>query len=248
MKYIRSLVRRGFGRFGYDITRRTPRSNTHCQILRACETFGVDLILDVGANTGQFVSAIRTAGYQGNVVSFEPLSDAHKELQRRAANDDRWHVHERAAIGDFDGEIEINVSRNSVSSSVLPMLDAHSEAERRSAYVAVEKVPICTLNSVSSRYLKDAHRPFLKIDTQGFEWQVLDGAQEVLPRIVGVLCELSLVPLYEGQHLWKEVLGRLEGEGFSLWSIEKGFTDLRSGRTLQVDAMLFRDGLSKSRL
>ena len=82
--------------------------------------------------------------------------------------------------------------------------------------------------------------PFLKIDTQGYEWQVLDGARESLSQCQGVLCELSLVPLYEGQCLWMEMIQRLESGGFTLWSIQKGFTDLRDGRTLQVDAIFLR--------
>ena len=143
-------------------------------------------------------------------------------------------------MGDQDGEIEIHIAGNSVSSSVLPMMEAHSSAAEGSAYVGIEKTPIFRLDSVAPSYLAQSSRPFLKIDTQGYEWQVLDGARETLSQCQGVLCELSLVPLYEGQHLWMEMIQRLESEGFTLWSIQKGFTDLRDGRTLQVDATFFR--------
>jgi len=81
---------------------------------------------------------------------------------------------------------------------------------------------------------------FIKIDTQGFEWQVLDGASEALKNAKGVLCELSLAPLYEGQRLWRDIVDRLEGEGFTLWALLKGFTDNRKGRSLQVDAVFLR--------
>ena len=80
----------------------------------------------------------------------------------------------------------------------------------------------------------------MKIDTQGYEWAVLDGAKKILPRIKGILCELSLVELYKGQHLWMDLLNRLENEEFTLWSIQRGFTDRISGRTLQIDATFFR--------
>ena len=81
----------------------------------------------------------------------------------------------------------------------------------------------------------------LKIDTQGFEWQVLDGAEETLSKCQGVLCELSLVPLYEGQRLWLEVIERLNSMGFTLWGVQSGgFTDDQNGRTLQIDAIFFR--------
>ena len=77
------------------------------------------------------------------------------------------------------------------------------------------------------------------IDTQGFEWEVLDGASDTFVRARGVLCELSLVPLYEGQRLWLDLIERLESAGFVHWSFPKGLTDPRDGRTLQVDAIFF---------
>lgn len=119
-------------------------------------------------------------------------------------------------------------------------MESHSSAAERSAYVGVEKVQLFKLDSVAPAYLAKSRRPFLKIDTQGFEWQVIDGAVASLPKIHGILCELSLVPLYESQRLWMDMIQRLESEGFTLWSIQKGFTDPRDGRTLQVDTFFFR--------
>ncbi len=210
------------------------------QLLKALNRFDVDLVLDVGANVGQFASELRSVGYKGNLVSFEPLSAAHTALSKAAGGDPKWRVQPRSAIGDYDGEIEINIAGNSVSSSVLTMMEAHSSAANDSAYVGAEKVPIFRLDTVAPVYLAKSSRPFLKIDTQGFEWQVLDGTCETLPHVQGVLCELSLVPLYEGQRLWMDMIHRLETEGFTLWSIQKGFTDPRDGRTFQVDAIFFR--------
>ena len=81
---------------------------------------------------------------------------------------------------------------------------------------------------------------FIKIDTQGYESQVLDGAFKTLKKTKGVLCELSLIPLYEGQDIWIDLILRLEKEGFELWSLERGFTDRRDGRTLQVDGVFLK--------
>ncbi len=90
-------------------------------------------------------------------------------------------------------------------------------------------------------YLGDRrYRYIVKIDTQGFEWQVFDGAAETLRNAQGVICELSLVPLYEGQRLWRDIIDRLEGEGFTLWALLRGFTDSRNGRSMQVDAVFLR--------
>ncbi len=209
-------------------------------MLKGINRFEVDLILDVGANAGQFALQFRSLGYKGRLVSFEPLSSAHAKLEKAARRDSRWTVHPRCAIGAQDGEAEINIAGNSVSSSILPMMESHVSASAGSAYIGVEKSSMFRLDTVAPPYLEKAHKPFLKIDTQGYEWQVLDGAGFILPRMSGVLCELSLVPLYEGQRLWLEIIRRLEDEGFTLWSIHRGFSDPRDGRTLQADALFFR--------
>lgn len=240
MNRLKRLVKSVINSVGFDIHYLNPASNPSFQLLKALERFKIDLVLDVGANVGQFSSELRSVGYRGGLVSFEPLSAAHHALSKVALRNTNWQVHPRSAIGDYDGEIEIHIAGNSVSSSLLPMMEAHSAAAEHSVYVGVEKTPISRLDSVGPMYLANSRRAFLKIDTQGYEWQVLDGADETLSRMQGVLCELSLVPLYEGQRLWMELIRRLEREGFALWSIQPGFMDPRDGRTLQVDAIFFR--------
>jgi len=240
MNTLRNFVKSVIRSAGFDFHRLSPGADPNIQLFRAIERFGIDLVFDVGANVGQFASQLRSVGYAGNLVSFEPLSAAHRGLTRAARGDAKWLVHPRSAIGDQDGEVEIHIAGNSVSSSMLPMMDAHSSAAEGSAYVGGERTPIVRLDAIASRYLSQCRRPFLKIDTQGYEWQVLDGARGTLPSIQGVVCELSLVTLYEGQRLWREVIGRLESEGFTLWCLQQGFTDPRDGRTLQMDATFFR--------
>ena len=234
------VLKQGLYKMGLDVQRLSPGKNPSLQILKALNFFGVDLVFDIGANVGQFASSLRAVGYRGRIISFEPLTDAHRILAARVARDSSWILHQRGAIGDFDGEIEINIAGNSLSSSVLPMLNAHATAAFDSAYIGKEKVPICRLDSVASAYIPNSCRYFIKVDTQGFEWQVLDGGNKTLEQAQGVMCELSFVPLYKGQRLWLDLLHRLEGAGFTLWSIQPGFVDPRDGRTLQMDAIFFR--------
>jgi FkbM family methyltransferase len=209
------------------------------QLIKGFDAFGVDLVFDVGANVGQFAQQIRGGGFTGRIVSFEPLSGAYGPLCAAAAKDSEWTVHSRCALGDFDGALEINIAGNSVSSSVLAMTETHSTAAPGSAYVGREAVPVFRLDSIAPAYLANARRPFLKIDTQGFEWQVLVGASATIPRLQGLLCELSLVVLYDGQRLWREMIDDLEAAGFTLWGLQPSFMDSR-GRNLQVDAIFFR--------
>ena len=235
------LIKKLSYRIGWGIRRLTVSSDASCQLVQILNSLEIDLVFDIGANQGQFAQDLRAAGYKGEIVSFEPLKDAHAMLTRAARFDSRWRVHDRVAIGDFDGEVSLNVSGNSVSSSVLPMLAKHSDAAAGSEYVGVESVRIVRLDEAAPSYLASGRRYFLKIDTQGFEWQVLDGAIETLRSARGVICEMSLLPLYEGQRLWRDMIDRLAGLGFGLWAIQRGFTDPGSGRSLQVDGIFGRE-------
>lgn len=238
--FSKTLIRRFFRSLGVEVARTRPSNSPLLQLTTAIRLSGANVVLDIGANEGQFASSLREYGYKGEIISFEPLSSAHRKLVDVSVSDPSWKVHDRLAIGNYCGEIEINIAGNSVSSSVLPILKSHTDAAIESAYIGKERVLISDLDSVARSYLSPASCPFIKIDTQGFEWQVLDGASETLQKAVGLVCELSLVALYEDQRLWLDIINRLELEGFALWALLNGFTDPRSGRTLQVDAIFLR--------
>jgi FkbM family methyltransferase len=240
MKF-KKLIKKTVNMFGLDLYRLSPTINSSYQLLAALNHAQADLVFDIGANIGQFAQELRSVGFSGEIVSFEPSFSAHALLSKAAQADRKWQIHPRAAVGDLDGEIEINISGNSVSSSILPMLEAHSSAATGSVFVASERTPLIRLDSIAPMYLSAHARPFIKIDTQGFESQVLDGAAETLKRAQGVLLELSLLPLYEGQKLWLEMIQRMDDQGFTLWAIQRGFTHPLTGRSLQVDGIFLRD-------
>ncbi len=101
-------------------------------------------------------------------------------------------------------------------------------------------VDLRTLDSVSAALATDTERIFLKLDVQGFEYKVLQGAERFLARVAGIQIELSLVPLYDGEHLFHSMLHDLEERGFEMWSLIPGFVDPETGRLLQLDAIFFR--------
>lgn len=236
-----SMLRHGANRFGIDIRRYRPEATETGRLATMLGHHGVNLVLDVGANVGQFAGSLRRAGYTGRIMSFEPLAQAHGSLRASARRDSQWTVAPRMAIGDHAGQIEIHVSGNSVSSSVLDMLESHATSAPASKYVASERVTISTLDAVVAGELGPGVAPFLKIDTQGYEDKVLDGATQVLQKVRGLQLELSFLPLYEGQQLFDSLIERLRSLGFSPWGIWPGFCDPNSGRMLQVDVVLFRD-------
>lgn len=120
------------------------------------------------------------------------------------------------------------------------MLNLHIDAEINSRYIGIEKTLIITLDSVLDKYLDKSSNCFIKIDSQDYASQVIDGVQKTLKKSSGILCELSLVPFYEGQHLYKDLILRLEKEGFVLRSLQRGFGDKRDGRTLLIDTVFLK--------
>jgi FkbM family methyltransferase len=226
---------------GLDLRRYRPERSESGRLATMLAHHDVDLVFDVGANTGQFARSLRRAGYPGRIVSFEPLSLAHHKLVKASTRDPSWTIAPRMAIGDHEGKMEIHISGNSVSSSLLKMLDAHSAAAPESSYVNQESVTITRLDRIAADYTSAGSVPFIKIDTQGYEDRVLNGASEFLKASKGLQLELSIVPLYEGQELFDPLVSRLRGLGFSIWAIWPGFCDPRSGRMLQVDVTFFRE-------
>lgn len=244
----RALLRRLLRRCGIDVVRNNPEaelarrhfaSHPRVQLARYLSAEGIDVVLDIGANTGQYATRLRKLGFQGAIVSFEPLAAAHAELARRAALDPRWRTC-HLALGERSGKRILHVAGNSLSSSFLDMAARHREAAPQSAYVAEEETEVRTLDEVLGELeLDDDQTVYLKLDAQGSEKAILDGARHSLGRLHSIQLELSLWPLYEGEGLFPEMLARLDHEGFDLVWIEPAFKDPTSGRILQLEG-LFR--------
>lgn len=241
---VKRLINKAANRFGYEINsidRRRPRVHTDNFLARRrllIEKQRIDVLLDVGANIGQFAQSMRALGFQGTIVSFEPLSSAFAQLKNAAAKDPLW-LCENYAIGEREGTKIINISANSVSSSFLEVRDIHLRVAPSAQYVGTEEVTMKTLDSVVPRLVPDDAMTFLKIDTQGYERHILQGADNVLNRIVLMQIETSLFSQYEGDSTICEMICYLDKAGFYPVSIEPGFSDSQTGQQYQVD-VLFR--------
>jgi len=186
--------------------------------LRLLAELQVSLVLDVGANTGQYATRLREAGYRGPIISFEPISAAYSLLREGAAGDPKWETR-MLALADSPGRATLNISANSYSSS-LPISDLCLDAAPEAAYVQTQTVDVATLDS-----LDFPEGPILlKLDVQGYEPRVLRGADRLLSRIAVIELELSLVPLYAGQELAPEVCALLRRRGFIPIAFDTAFS------------------------
>lgn len=222
------LARRGFEMRRHHAARRQAMLSK----------YNVDLVLDVGASGGGYGSSLRAFGYTGRIISFEPLSAAYSQLQATIATDPNWTA-QNVALGAEAGESVIHVASNSTSSSLLGMLDAHIEAAPSIRYVGQETISVTRLDDAIAESLESARSPFLKIDAQGFEREVLSGAPHTVAACVGLQLELSFVPLYEGGMLVDEALSWAYGLGFELVSMEQGYS-APTGEILQMDGVFVR--------
>ena len=207
------------------------------QLLRS---YSIKTVLDIGANTGQFADHIRNdLGYTNKIISFEPLSSAFALLKAKADKDPYWDVF-NVALGDVEGESEINIAGNSYSSSLLDMLPSHLKSAPDSNYTGKEAIAVKTLDTIFDSFDVKTGEIYMKIDTQGFESKVLQGAEKTLQRIHTVQMEMSLVPLYEGELLFDELYSLMKANGYRLVAILPGFSDKNSGQLLQIDGIFHR--------
>jgi FkbM family methyltransferase len=220
---------------GFDVVR--PAASRRAVVLRF---HGIQTVIDVGANRGQYGAELRAWGFKGKIISFEPTSAAFKLLSKRAANDARWSVF-NFAVGAEDSEAEINVASGSgVASSLMPMDDPLRRSAPEIKYIATEKVAVKSLDRALADIIAPNEILMLKLDVQGFEHFVLRGATAMLSQVSMVECELSFVSLYEGQWLFPQMLTLLDTLGFVPVSFNPVFSDAVSGHCLSIDGTFAR--------
>jgi FkbM family methyltransferase len=236
----RYFIQQLLQRCGWDVRRSSYPSAEDELLSRFLEVVRPDTVLDVGANFGQYGHTLRKCGFAGRIVSFEPLASVHARLASAAARDGNWLVMPACALGRAAGEARINVAKNLLSSSLLPMRDTHLRAAPESGFVADEPIRVARLDDLVPPLLTDTSRVLLKIDTQGYEEEVLAGAARVLTHVTAMQLELSVAPLYEGAPDLRRMLELCEGLGFRLHGLIPGFYELKSGRLLQMDGLFRR--------
>ncbi len=202
-------------------------------------SLNIRTVLDVGANTGESALEFHRLVPQAKVVSFEPLADSYASMQQRLQGHESWWRGFNMALGERAGKQTIHRSDYSLSSSLLPMADAHKEAFPYTAGSREEQIEVGVLDEVIKS--NKIEGPFLlKLDVQGFEVQVLSGAEKTLANCSAIICETSFVELYQGQRLFSEVAHLLEASGFGYagsWAQRNSPLD---GRPLQQDAIFLK--------
>jgi FkbM family methyltransferase len=203
---MKQFIQRNLKRFGLEI----QRSGFRRDVMDFIADRDIDLVLDVGANTGQFGEALREKGYRRRIVSFEPIPAVFQALATKAMADGDWTVN-NFALGAAAEQATINVSEASVFSSILPSRTAAAGFNDTAAVTRTETIEVRRLDDVFPALSGNV---LLKIDTQGYERQVLEGGARSLAKVNGVLMELPIIHLYEGTWRFHEAVAFMDAAGF----------------------------------
>lgn len=206
---MRSLLRR----LGIEVTRAPAPHTLEWNLAQLLKHRNVDLVIDVGAHHGQFASSIRHLGYTGRIISFEPSKAAFGVISQKMSGDPAWRG-EQSAVGSAPGMLELNVYQSTdFNSARMPTsLGVERFSLRPTASQAVRMV---ALDDV----VQDGRGILLKTDTQGFDLDVLQGAEQVLRSTLAVVIELSVRPIYEEAPTLSTVVTYLEKAGFVLQAL-----------------------------
>jgi FkbM family methyltransferase len=234
---LRERLRRLARRAGYELRQYTPLRSFAAARDELLARRGVDVVLDVGANAGQYGELLRERGYRGRLVSLEPVAEAFAELESRARADGNWDAVQVAA-SDADGELTLNVTGDSRSSSVLRRNERFADVPgwepKESRAVSARR-----LDGLLGELLRPQERAYLKLDVQGYERHVLAGAGAALDRFEAIELELSVSPLYDGQPPLSEMLPLLAERGFRPVSLEPILLD-EDGMLMELDGLFAR--------
>jgi FkbM family methyltransferase len=243
---VKDVVKTALRAAGFELRRiptvdeHKPAEDKRRRRITLMQNHGIDLVLDVGANTGQFGRLLRDLGFRGRIVSFEPLQDTFATLRQLTAHDALWECR-KLALGHFDGTALMNVSVNSFSSSFLAVSARNVQIEPGISYVGEEKVNIRRLATILNSVAQPNNKIYLKIDTQGYELNVLNGALGIIDRFPLIQLETAFFEGYETQPVIEEIIGFLRRLRYRIVWIEPGWEDSKTGEMLEADLIFARD-------
>lgn len=197
---------------GWIVERYTGSESLPGHLRRVFAQNEVDCVLDVGANRGQFASMLRRSGYTGRIISFEPVPEAFAELLANTAGDGQWEAR-RLAFGNRRETLPFNVTASSSVSSFFAPTEEYSDSYAGGRVERIEDVEVVRLDAIFAD-LKAGTHVFLKVDTQGYDERVVEGASGCMDHIVGIQIEMSVMPIYVGAPNYINTFGLMEALGF----------------------------------
>lgn len=246
IKFFKKQARNLLKYFGYDLVKLRGGLGTGSienEILKFLKELQVDLVLDIGANKGQFAEGLFNYGYNNQIISFEPISVLNDTLKIKSKDNPQWHIYQPCCLGEIESQTVIKISNLMGNSSVLPIKNTKYNVVN-SYIVKEEIVPQITLSSLNNNpIVKNSKNVFVKMDIQGYEFEVLNGLKNRIDyNIIGFYLELSLFQIYENQKDYLQVCHLLNELGFDLVYLVP--ESIRNNRMIQFNGIFLRNDLS----
>ncbi len=236
-KLVRAVYAAVASSAGAQIAERLKSVSERQALRELLSKLQVNCVIDVGANEGQYARLLRRLGFTGQILSFEPNVEVFRVMQQAFVMDHAWRGF-NCALGSSEGELDFHVFEQSQISSFLP------GGERvHSRLVRTVKVPVRRLDVFLPQILPEwgKKRIFLKCDTQGFDLEVVKGAEGALAQVYGLQSEIAVQSLYEGMTRYLEALSFYESLGFVLIDLWLNNRTVE-GDVLEYDCLMRRNG------
>ncbi len=231
---VTSTINRLLRRFVGIEVHKTKASFDEARLYAILST-NVSLIVDGGANEGQWAKRIRRDGYTGRLLSIEPGSSAFNKLLKYSSDDEAWETL-NVALGSKEETAELYLSNNDGMSSSLKKPGRHLVDFPTVKFAGSERVSVNTLENLLSQVHGNV---MLKLDIQGFEMEALEGVGSALDKISVIEVEMTLHPMYQGENSVGQILYTIENMGFELFSISE-FGKGKNGQVSYFDVIALR--------
>ena len=233
------------GFLGYELINRGGNPSLSFHIMDLIKLRRIDLVLDIGGNMGQFTKSLRSDGYQGEVHSFEPVKSTFSQLQQASEHDPNWFVH-NFAMGDQLEQKEVNVTVSSDFASFLQPNEYGMKRFKKNKTDYTEMVEVNTIDNFLETQIPNLNdkRIFLKTDTQGYDLEVVKGAEKSMRLIHCLLSEISFIPIYNGMMHYLDALKIYETYGFSVSAFYPITRDKETMSIIEMDCVMVNQNIS----
>lgn len=243
LDFAKKILRRPLKAAGYRLLHfevdAEPALRFHLR--KVLKRLDVNCIFDVGANRGEYARLLREEGYAGDIISFEPNKETYQYLSEIARKDKRWAVY-NMALGSEETTLNLNVAQISCLSSLLTPTEYAEKVFGKEMIDHTQSVEVKRLDSIYSELVKHIPDPriFLKMDTQGYDLEVIKGAAGCLENVLGLQSEISVRPLYENTPNYLQSLAEYHSLGFNLTGLFTVNLDRQTFNIVEYDCVMIR--------
>lgn len=217
------------------------------QILRSIQHHNIDFVFDIGANKGQYAKELFIMGYEGKIVSIEPVKESFKlllkEVEVGKIRGWNWGVYPRCAVGKINNTDFINVADHLELSSFMNYNPTENIGRLKLNYVDREEVDVKCFDNIFNKFYKakDNLKYFLKLDVEGYEGEIFEGMKSSWDKLGGIQVEVILTKLWKKGKSYDKIIKLIESKGFKLFAIHSIANQEETGKTLALDLIFFKD-------